>query len=159
MFLTSQNLVLRALNNEFSSSVDSGMFARRLIFFPIYRNFAMHSANKTQIDSDREVIVWKGFSGLLFDMTIIIIEKNLYSLLSHAIISKAFEPVSDVLHGLKILANDFKVPRGERCMPVKLGAIHKLRWQDFGNFWPPPNHRWQVCKYYFSLCFIVYIWL
>ena len=58
-------------------------------------------------------------------MTIIIIEKNLYSLLSHAIISKAFEPVSDVLHGLKILANDFKVPRGERC---------RSNWGPFTNY-------------------------
>ena len=39
---------------------------------------------------------------------------------------------------------------------LKLGAIHKLRRQDFANFWPPsPLHR-QV--YYISLCSNIGIW-
>ena len=28
---------------------------------------------------------------------------------------------------------------------ITLGAVHKLRWQDFGYFWPPPC--WQVLTF------------
>ena len=37
------------------------------------------------------------------------------------------------------------------------GAIHKLRRQDFVNFWPPSPFRRQV--YYISLCSTIGIWL
>ena len=37
------------------------------------------------------------------------------------------------------------------------GAIHKLRRQDFANFWPPLPLRRQV--YYISLCSSIGIWL
>ena len=40
---------------------------------------------------------------------------------------------------------------------ARLGGIHKLRKQDFANFWPPSPLRKQV--YYVSLCSSISIWL
>ena len=40
---------------------------------------------------------------------------------------------------------------------TSLRGIHKLRWQDFEDFWPPSPLCWQI--YYISLCSIVDIWL
>ena len=45
-----------------------------------------------------------------------------------------------------------------KCLRIlfSFGAVHKLRKQDFANFWPPSPLRKQV--YYISLCSSISIW-
>ena len=43
----------------------------------------------------------------------------------------------------KLILPSKKVPN----VGFQLGVVHKLRWQDFGFFWPPTPLRWHLLQY------------
>ena len=68
---------------------------------------------------------------------------------------------SSILHNEVINKHTslWKVKGCQKCHSIvnnRFGGIHKLRWQNFEDFWPPSPFRWQVYKIRFYS--IVDIW-